>query len=40
MRVRRNTRHFLYAVRRRLCLPRSYIIAENWRRFWRRVDWP
>jgi hypothetical protein len=34
--VRFSNRHFLYAVRRNLCLPRSFVIAENYRRFWRR----
>ena len=34
MRVRRGSRHFLYAVRRNLCLPRNFVIAENYRRFW------
>jgi len=35
-RVRRDQRRFLYAVRRNLCLDRNFVIAENYRRFWRR----
>jgi len=37
--MRRDTQFFLYAVRRRFCLPRHYIIAENYRRFWRNHPW-
>jgi hypothetical protein len=37
IRSRRYSRHFLYCVKRNLYLPRNFIIAENWRRFWRRT---
>ena len=39
-RVRRDSSRFLYAARRNCCLPRNFIIAENWRRFWRRTVFP
>jgi hypothetical protein len=35
-RVRRDPSRFLYAVRRNVCLPRNFVLAENFRRFWRR----
>jgi len=38
-RVRRDQRRFLYAVRRNLCLDRNFVIAENYRRFWRPHPW-
>ena len=34
--VRRSSSRFMYAVRRGICLPRNYVVAENWRRFWYR----
>lgn len=34
-RVRTHSSRFLFAVRRNICLPRNFIIAENLRRFWR-----
>lgn len=37
LRVRFSSRHFLYAVRHNLTLPRNFIIAENHRRFWRGI---
>jgi hypothetical protein len=39
-RVRRSHSRFVYAVRRNCCLPRSFIIAENLRRFWKRTGTP
>lgn len=38
-RVRHNSSLFLFAVRRNICLPRNFILAENWRRFWRRFPY-
>lgn len=35
-RVRRSSSYYLYAVRRNICLPRNFILAENLRRFWRK----
>ena len=34
-RMRRGNLWFKYAVRRNLTLPRNYVLAENYRRFWR-----
>jgi hypothetical protein len=39
-RVRRDNSLFLFCVRRDIKLPRNYVIAENWRRFWRRCNFP
>jgi hypothetical protein len=34
-RMRRGSMWFKYAVRRNLTLPRNFILAESYRRFWR-----